>query len=80
MDTKRHAVTPTTGFRLSLVYFNSKSLRKLSLDDWQQLEYLQLPCSSTRARCGGRSTAAGANFQADDNNPKEPIAGSGKAQ
>eukprot|EP00975_Prorocentrum_lima_P068519 12921169-Prorocentrum_lima.AAC.1 len=42
--TKWHAVTPTKGFRLSLVFFNSKSLQKLSLDDWQPLADLQFPC------------------------------------
>eukprot|EP00975_Prorocentrum_lima_P030278 6348917-Prorocentrum_lima.AAC.1 len=35
------------GFRLSFVFFNSKSLHKLSLDGWQQLEDLQFPVSYT---------------------------------
>eukprot|EP00975_Prorocentrum_lima_P008398 1794432-Prorocentrum_lima.AAC.1 len=33
-------------------FFNSKSLHKLPLDDWQQLEDLQFQCSSTRTHSG----------------------------
>eukprot|EP00975_Prorocentrum_lima_P050105 10491896-Prorocentrum_lima.AAC.1 len=38
--TKWHGVTPATGSILSLVYFNSEALHRLSEDDWQQLEAL----------------------------------------
>eukprot|EP00975_Prorocentrum_lima_P060477 12685158-Prorocentrum_lima.AAC.1 len=31
---------------LSFVYFNSKALDKLSVDDWQQLEALGFPCGN----------------------------------
>eukprot|EP00975_Prorocentrum_lima_P034286 7205590-Prorocentrum_lima.AAC.1 len=57
--TRWHAATPIKGFRLSLVFFNSNSLQKLPLHDWQQLEDLQFPCSSMRRHHGERpSTAA----------------------
>ncbi len=36
------------GHILSFVLFNSKALNKLSVDDWQQLESLNFPCSNSR--------------------------------
>eukprot|EP00975_Prorocentrum_lima_P065839 12905799-Prorocentrum_lima.AAC.1 len=63
---------PTKGFRLSLVFFNSKSLQQLSMDDWQHLEDLQFPCSSMRTHHGERSIAASLEV---DKSSNETIAG-----
>eukprot|EP00975_Prorocentrum_lima_P013823 2936949-Prorocentrum_lima.AAC.1 len=62
-------------FRLSLVFFNNKSLLKLLLDDWQQLEDLKFPCLSIGTHYGETSTAASLDV---DKCSHETSAGSGE--